>query len=78
MKKEDVTAAVDQDLAHIAKGPSGGPQNMFRMAYNAQRRHDLSLQPIPAKSETLQGALADVRKHYPEFVPEYDRNYFAD
>ena len=77
MKREEMAAAVRQDLEHIARGPKGSPQNMFRMTYTQIRRRDLSNDQDAPRSTSLGQAIESIRRQYSDLEPEYDREYFG-
>ena len=75
MKREEMTRIVKSELEYIPKGVRGAPQNELRRLYNARRRHDL-VKTTRTKEETLQYCIQVVKRDHPEFVPEYDKDYF--
>jgi hypothetical protein len=74
MYSVDTSHVVVQELEHIPRGSI--VQNAFRAAYNAYRRHDLSLDPLASPDVALAEAEALVRQVQPTFVPQIDRDYF--
>jgi len=72
----DTSHVVVQELEHIPRGSIA--QNAFRAAYNAYRRHDLSMDPLASPDVALAGAEALLKQVQPTFVPQIDRDYFFD
>ena len=76
MKKPEIDSQIAEDLKHIPHGVKGSPQNRLRMFYAPLRRHDLT-KTTKTKETTLQEAILQVRKEFPNFTPKYD-NYFKN
>ena len=70
----DTSHVVAEELRHIPRGSMA--QNAFRAAYNAYRRHDLSLDPLASSGDALAAAEALVKQVQPAFAPQLDRDYF--
>jgi hypothetical protein len=77
MDKDTMEKMVQKDLEHISSGLTGSPQNIFRSHYHNWRLHNLSKTPATTRRETFAAVLAAIRKDYPEFFPECDRDYFS-
>lgn len=75
MRSEELNKKVAEELKHIPTGSFG--QNMLRAHYNAVRRHDLSLNPALPARDTLLKAIEIVKRHMPDFLPMYDRDFFG-
>jgi hypothetical protein len=75
MNRQQLTETVQKELAHIPRGEF--EQNMFRMAYNVVRRHELSEDASEPKERSFRSALETVRTQHTEFVPVFDAEYFA-
>jgi hypothetical protein len=75
MKREELNKKVMEELKHISRGSFD--QNMLRSAYNALRRHDLSLNPVLPAKDSLLKAIETLRKDKPDFLPIYDRDFFV-
>ena len=74
MKREEMTRIVKSELEHIPKGSKGSVQNRLRIYYNAWRRRDLLTGK--SKEQTLEEAIKKVKGDYPDFEPEFDRDFF--
>ena len=74
MNAQQLTATVNGELAHIPRGEF--EQNMFRMAYNVVRRHDLSQDSSQPKERSFLSALETVRTQHAGFAPVFDAEYF--
>lgn len=75
MKLTEIKSQVEEDMKYIPRGIKGSSQNMLRVFYNAMRMHDLA-KTSKSKEETLKQAIDNVKKDDPDFVPDYDHNYF--
>ncbi len=65
---------VKRELKFIPRGEKGSLQNFLRFSYNALRRKHLTLRKT--RDETLKELVEKIKKAYPNFVPQYDKNYF--
>ena len=68
-----MSSKVDEDLKHIPKGVGGSAQNRLRYYYEVYREIDIIEK---TKEETLERAIVATKKDYPDFVPQYDKDYF--
>ena len=75
MKETEINSQVNDDLKHIPRDAKGYPQNFLRLYYSDIRRHDIS-KTTKTKETTLQEAIAQVKKQFPDFQPKYDKEYF--
>jgi hypothetical protein len=75
MNGQQLKAAINEELTHIPRGEF--EQNMFRMAYNAVRLHELSEDPSKSKEDSFLSALQAVRAQSKEFRPTFDGGYFS-
>jgi hypothetical protein len=66
---------VNEELKHIPQGSDY--QNMFRASYHNTRRHELGRNPTTIAKITLLRAIGIVREEKPDFLPEYDKEFFA-
>lgn len=78
MKKyEELQQKISTELTHIPSGIEGSPQNQLRTTYYIERMSSLRSNPkCKTKEEALQIAIRCVAKHYPDFKPEYDKEFF--
>jgi hypothetical protein len=65
---------VKRELKHIPRGEKGSLQNFLRFSYNAFRRRHLTLRKT--RDYTLKELIKKIKKTYPDFIPNYDKNYF--
>ena len=75
MERQPLDALVREDLERIPRGDL--EQNILRSLYNMRRRHDISVDPHISKSQSLESAIAAVKKDSPCFTAEYDASYFS-
>jgi hypothetical protein len=77
MKREEMTAIVNEELEHIPK--KRGAQNVLRAAYNAFRRNGLGGKPeVPSTAMgAIECSLAAVRKQFPDAELTFDAAFFA-
>lgn len=78
MKREEMEQKVANELKRIPHIKGNLEQNLFRLVYNAVRRHDLAQNPATPPSLSFGKALKEVRKTSPSFLPIYDRDFFPD
>lgn len=78
MKKfEEMQEKIEKELTHIPRDVEGSPQNQLCTAYWIERMNLLRRNPkYKTKEEALQAAIQCVKKHYPNFEPEYDKEFF--
>jgi hypothetical protein len=76
MKREEMQQKVANELKHIPHIKGNLQQNLFRLVYNAMRRHDLAQNPATSPSLSFSKVLEEVRKTNPSFLPIYDRDFF--
>ena len=75
MTKGETNDIVADELEHIQK--DGLHQNELRMAYNAQRRHDLANGSEHPRGESLRAAIAALKLPSDEPLKlKYDKEYF--
>jgi hypothetical protein len=67
---------VKKEIKNIPRG--NAPQNELRMFYWPLRMNSLGKKAKAPKTpeEVLIEAINAVRKNYPDFIPEYDKNFF--
>ncbi len=75
LKKEEMTAIVNEDLGHIPRGKDFDTQSQLRLYFNVFRREDLKLGKN--KEETLLRCLEAVSERNPSAKPVFDTEYFA-
>ncbi len=75
MKKSKLNAILKEELEHIPRGYRGSEQNILRAAYNIRRRNLARAENSPAK-QSLRAAIAAVKRDNPEFIPEYNKEFF--
>jgi len=74
-KLKEIRGKVKEELDHIPRGNEA--QNMLRMVYWNARLNSLGKKPrFRSKEECLNYAIGLVRETYPEFEPQYDREFF--
>ncbi len=73
-KREYMNRVVKFELKHLPKGERGSLQNFLRFSYNALRRKHFTLGLT--RHETLRDLVDKIQKSYPDFIPEYDKDYF--
>lgn len=69
-------ARVQAELAHIPRDRQDPGQQVLRMVYNAARRHDLSIDPLTPRGQTLFHAIKLAQMQDASFEPRYDRSFF--
>lgn len=69
-------AQIPAELAHIPKDMEDPGQQVLRMIYNATRRHDVSIDPLTPRGQTLFYAIKLTQKQNPGFEPRYDQSFF--
>lgn len=75
-KLREIRGKVKAELNHIPRGDEA--QNMLRMVYWNARLNSLGKKPrFRNKEECLKYAIKLVREAYPEFKPQYDREFFG-
>lgn len=74
MKRNEMTEIVNAELEHIPTGEL--PQKLLRFRYNMVRRNHLSISENTLREETLLDCIQNLKKDYPDFQPEYDKNFF--
>lgn len=68
---------VSEELAHIPKDKGDLGQQVLRMIYNNTRRHDLSVDPLTPRGQTLFRVIKLAQEGDADFEPRYDRSFFA-
>jgi len=71
LKREEMTAKIDEILRHVPRGPKGSPQNMFRAFITTHAQRVLSESPDASVKRILREAIQWAKKEYPDFVPEF-------
>ena len=69
-------AQVQAELAHIPRDRQDPGQQTLRMVYNAIRRHDLSIDSLTPRGQTLFHAIKLAKKQEASFAPRYDQSFF--
>jgi hypothetical protein len=69
-------ARVLDELARIAKVKGNLGQQVLRMIYHNLRRHDLSVDPLTPRGQTLFRAIEMARQDVSDFQPSYDELFF--
>jgi hypothetical protein len=75
MRKDEMTALINEELQHIPKGSQFDVQAKFRIFYNSMRKNDLKFEK--SKEHTLMRCIDEVRKNNPFAQPKFDRDYFG-
>ncbi|WP_087037836.1 hypothetical protein [Thermococcus litoralis] len=74
-KLKEIREIVKEELKHIPRGNEA--QNMLRMIYWNVRLNSLGKKPkFKNKEECLKYAIKVVQETYPEFDPQYDKEFF--
>lgn len=75
-KLKEIREQVKKELEYIPRGNT--PQNELRMYYWPLRMHSLGKKAKfnETKDEVLKKSIEAIRKDYPDFVPQYDENFF--
>ena len=74
MNNEEMTKVVNDELTHISEIYDDLSQAGLRSMYNASRRHGLKIGKT--KEETLSICIEMIKKDYPSWQPQYDKNFF--
>lgn len=76
-KLKEMRKHVKEELEHIPKG--NFPQNQLRQVYWMTRMHSLgkNSQNTDTKEDVLRTSVVFVKKDYPDFVPQYDTDFFS-
>jgi hypothetical protein len=69
-------SAVPRELEHIPRDRSDLGQQMLRMVYNAIRRHDLGIDPLTPRGQSLFHSIEQTRAQEEGFIPRYDESFF--
>ena len=77
MKREHMTRVIAKELHHIPEQPDNPAQQELRMLFNKRRLQALGRDPATPRQETLRSAVDFLKNDYPDFDPEYDKDYFA-
>lgn len=75
-KLKEIREQVKEELEHIPRGSQ--PQNELRMFYWPLRMNSLGKksQNNDTKKEVLKKSIEAVKKDYPDFIPQFDGNFF--
>ena len=75
-KLKELRERVKEEMDHIPRGNQ--PQNELRMFYWPLRMNSLGKksQNNDTKEEILKKSIESVRKDFPDFVPQFDENFF--
>jgi hypothetical protein len=75
-KLKEIRERARAELVHIPRGNYA--QNELRMFYWPLRMNSLGrkAKTVETKESILRKAIAEVRKKYPDFEPEYDKQFF--
>lgn len=75
-KLKEIREQVKKELEHIPRGNQ--PQNELRMFFWPLRMNSLGkkTQNNDTKEEILKKSIDAVKKDYPDFVPQFDANFF--
>jgi hypothetical protein len=78
MKRDEMFAIAQQELAHIPKGEY--PQGVLRSTYWMMRLNSLGKQRVLPDDplQLIELAVADVHRLEPSVSLEYDRSYFGE
>lgn len=76
MTQEEIRVQVALELQHIDDSPQKDIQTLFRGSYEALRAQQLAQDPYRHRSETMQELLQIYGDQYPEFSPNFNREYF--
>lgn len=71
-------ARVDEALGHVPRGRRGSGQRWLRANLNMSYQNLLSGNPTTTPTAALAVAVAQTRRMFPDFEPEYDRGYFGE
>lgn len=69
-------AQIPAELAHIPKDREDPGQQVLRMIYNATRRHDVRIDPLTPRGQTLFYAIKLTQKQDASFELRYDQSFF--
>lgn len=77
LKLKKMRQKVLEELDHIPRG--GDAQNELRLIYWNRRMRSLGRKAREKKTakEVLMESIARIKEEYPDFVPEYDENFFG-
>lgn len=75
MKLETLNKQVNENLKHVPRGMRGSIQNLFRGTYYLTRKSHIAKTP-KTKEETFKEVWNVYKKGQPDFVPDYDHDYF--
>ncbi len=75
MNRIERNRKVTEELKHIPQGSDY--QNMLRASYHNTRRHELGRNRATIARITLLRAIGTVREEKPDFLPDYDKEFFA-
>ncbi len=75
-KLKEIREQVKGELKYIPRGSF--PQNELRLFYWLLRMHSLGkkAKSNETKEEVLKKSIEGVKKEYPDFVPQFDGNFF--
>ncbi len=75
-KLKEIREQVKGELNHIPRGNT--PQNELRMCYWLLRMHSLGKKAKSNKTkvEVLKKSIEAIKKDSPDFVPQFDENFF--
>jgi len=75
-KLKEIREQVKKELEHIPRGNL--PQNELRMCYWPLRMNSLGKKAknIETKEDILKRSIESVKKEHPDFIPQFDRNFF--
>jgi len=75
-KLKELRERVKEEMDHIPRGNQ--PQNELRMFYWPLRMNSLGKksQNNDTKEEILKKSIESVKKDFPNFVPQFDENFF--
>ena len=77
LKRQEITATVREELEHIPEIKGNRAQDMLRWAYNGYRRYALRVDPLSPPHNSLQLAIARVKRDYPEAPLRYHNSFFT-
>jgi hypothetical protein len=75
-KLKELREQVKKEIEHIPKGNL--PQNELRMYYWPLRMNSLGkkAKKSETKEDVLKRSIESVQKEYPDFIPQFDKNFF--
>jgi hypothetical protein len=74
VRRKYINLAVRFELKHIPRGERRSLQNSLRFRYSALRRKHIRLGLT--RHETLRELVEKIGKAHPDFIPEYDKDFF--